>query len=327
MILENKTLKPDPRKGLLRIVRSEEGLVHVQWLERTPTGTSATPEVDVIVFPEECDFEQVGNQRVYLLKFPNERDRDMFFWMQEPHASVDAALATRFNSILDGDHMMDAPSAESGDVVSSSAIERATESNAPAAGMSLPSGGTVGLVPSAPAQEPMMAGIHAHTAAPASELAAVLSQAMSSMVTPAQPPAASNLSDTLAAALMGALQQTGGNGRAMVAAAGPSLEQILKPEVLMPLLQDPEVVERLSVYLPEAHRNSRDALAALLRSPQFTQQLHSFSSALASGQLDLAQFGLRAEGFSAADFLQAIQELVDREAREQSGGGPAPMDQ
>ena len=38
-----------------------------------------------------------------------------------------------------------------------------------------------------------------------------------------------------------------------------------------------------------------------------------FGQALQTGQLDLAQFGLNARGFSVADFLDAIQELVERE--------------
>ncbi|OIV93980.1 hypothetical protein TanjilG_05683 [Lupinus angustifolius] len=35
MILEGKTVVPDPRKGLVRVATGEEGLVHFQWLDRT----------------------------------------------------------------------------------------------------------------------------------------------------------------------------------------------------------------------------------------------------------------------------------------------------
>ncbi|XP_047179467.1 26S proteasome regulatory subunit RPN13 [Vigna umbellata] len=35
MFLEGKRVVPDTRKGLVRIVRAEEGLVHFQWLDRT----------------------------------------------------------------------------------------------------------------------------------------------------------------------------------------------------------------------------------------------------------------------------------------------------
>jgi hypothetical protein len=54
------------------------------------------------------------------------------------------------------------------------------------------------------------------------------------------------------------------------------------------------VLERLSAYLPEEQR-SRQALLDLAHSPQFQQQLATFSGALQTGQLDLAQFGLQAQ--------------------------------
>jgi 26S proteasome regulatory subunit N13 len=54
------------------------------------------------------------------------------------------------------------------------------------------------------------------------------------------------------------------------------------------------VLARLGQYLPEEHR-SLSELRQLARSAQFQQQLAAFSAALQTGQLDLSQFGLRAE--------------------------------
>jgi len=51
---------------------------------------------------------------------------------------------------------------------------------------------------------------------------------------------------------------------------------------------------RLAPFLPEQHRTPR-ALAELANSTQFKQQLKVFGHALATGQLDMAQFGLSAE--------------------------------
>lgn len=43
------------------LVQTEDGLVHLQWLERTEAGLStAEPENDVILFPGEATFEKVG---------------------------------------------------------------------------------------------------------------------------------------------------------------------------------------------------------------------------------------------------------------------------
>ncbi|CAI0553303.1 unnamed protein product [Linum tenue] len=79
MHLEGKRVVPDTRKGLVRIDRGEEGLIHFQWLDRTLNAV----EDDQIIFPEEAVFEKVGQAsgRVYILKF-NTDDRKFFFWMQ-----------------------------------------------------------------------------------------------------------------------------------------------------------------------------------------------------------------------------------------------------
>lgn len=55
-----------------------------------------------------------------------------------------------------------------------------------------------------------------------------------------------------------------------------------------------QVLQRLGQYLPEEHRSVAE-LRQLARSAQFQQQLATFSGALQTGQLDLGQFGLRAE--------------------------------
>jgi hypothetical protein len=132
--------------------------------------------------------------------------------------------------------------------------------------------------------------------------------------------------------------------------------QVLRPETLLPLLSDPEMLARLAPHLPEQHR-SQEALMALAHSPQFQQQLQVgrccarspcaarcapgpwptrrrvatraqvFGQALQTGQLDLAQFGLNARGFSVADFLDAIQELVEREQAQGQGQGGDKMDE
>lgn len=116
---------------------------------------------------------------------------------------------------------------------------------------------------------------------------------------------------------------------------GPSLADVLKPEIIVPLLNSPDMVERLAPYLPEDHRHgvfnataavqlstagflppvtpafvwleavidrqmrparrNQEALVALAQSSQFRQQLQTFGQALQSGMLNLAHFGLNAE--------------------------------
>ena len=119
--------------------------------------------------------------------------------------------------------------------------------------------------------------------------------------TPGGPSTAAVAASALAQALLSAGAGTRGGG------SDASLSDVLTPEVLLPVLASEGVQERLAPFLPEAHRNS-SALAELISSPQFSAQLQTFSRALQSGQIDLAQFGLRAaNGASIADFLQEIQ--------------------
>ena len=120
------------------------------------------------------------------------------------------------------------------------------------------------------------------------------------------------------------------------AASGPSLGEILRPDLLLPLLFSgagqganesvDAVVERLSQHAPAGHRaRGREGVEELASSAQLRSQADAFSSALTSGELDLSHFGLRAKGFSVADFLQAVQDSVDAEKRkreeEQGKGG------
>jgi hypothetical protein len=107
-----------------------------------------------------------------------------------------------------------------------------------------------------------------------------------------------------------------------------------------------------------AKHRTPEHLAATLRSPQFLQQVATFSMALQTGQLDLAQFGLQAkvragqgttlamdsrlacsptspyvlytlllpQGFSVADFLESVRAAANGE-RGTSGSAQPPASQ
>ncbi|KAK4478959.1 hypothetical protein RD792_014466, partial [Penstemon davidsonii] len=84
MLMDGKRVIPDSRKGLVRIGRGEEGLVHIQWLDRS---------LNVVE-----DVNQ-SSGRVYVLKFQTD-DRKFFFWMQEPIADNDTQLCNSVNIYL-----------------------------------------------------------------------------------------------------------------------------------------------------------------------------------------------------------------------------------
>lgn len=104
MSLEGTRVVPDTRKGLVRIGKGEEGLVHFQWLDR---GQNIV-EDDQIVFPDEAVFEKVteSSGRVYILKFRHD-SRKFFLWMQETNADGDSQICRQVNAYinrpLDGD--------------------------------------------------------------------------------------------------------------------------------------------------------------------------------------------------------------------------------
>ncbi|GMH33173.1 hypothetical protein BSKO_01007 [Bryopsis sp. KO-2023] len=280
MTLVEKKLKSDPRRGVVRVFRDAEDLVHVQWFERdSAMKTKDAPEDDVLVLPGESTFKRVGSttQRVYVLQFPEDPSRDMFFWMQESVIDTDAELGRQMNKVLNHpEEVQPSPS------MSREGEQPGRMSTASAQGASTPS----------PAQ-----------------LAQLLS-AISSGQGASDPRQQATVAASLLAAACGV--PLNGNPQQI---AGPSLGEILKPEILYSYLTDPDMLEKLASHLPEEHRN-QEALLELAQSPQFLQQLKTFGMALQTGQLDLATLGIRAEGFSVVDFLKGVQDLVEREKKD-----------
>ncbi|XP_076839825.1 proteasomal ubiquitin receptor ADRM1 isoform X2 [Brachyhypopomus gauderio] len=86
---------------------------------------------------------------------------------------------------------------------------------------------------------------------------------------------------------------------------GVDLASVLTPDIMAPILANPEVQERLLPYLPtgESPPQSGEDIQHTLTSPQFQQAMSMFSSALASGQLGplMNQFGLPSEAVDAAN--------------------------
>ncbi|KAL4853861.1 26S proteasome regulatory subunit RPN13 [Chlorella vulgaris] len=288
MALVENRLVADPRKGLLRVCQDEVGLSHFCWYERDAAGAAAgEAEQDIVIIPGECTFSKIARpgSRVFELRFPEEKQRNLFFWAQEVAAEDDDEYVAAINLALN----MDVDGGEDGGE-----------------------------------------GMQADAAPPA----AVGAPAQPGGVAPS--PAAAITSSQLAAALgsilAGSAGQQGAAGthqqqmqQAAAAAAnrGPSLADVLNPELLAPLLQSPDMVQRLAPYLPEQHRTAA-AIREIVSAPQFRHQLGLFSNALSTGQLDTSQFGLPAGGFGVLDFLSSIQAQADQQ-KQQADGGAADM--
>lgn len=107
--------------------------------------------------------------------------------------------------------------------------------------------------------------------------------------------------------------------------SGPPLAEVLKAERILPLLQNPALVERLAPYLPEEHR-SAEAMAQIVNAPQFKHQLAVLTQALETGQVDTSHFGLGQPAFGVTEFLKAIQREAGKDGATEGRGGAEDME-
>ncbi|XP_021715872.1 26S proteasome regulatory subunit RPN13-like [Chenopodium quinoa] len=270
MLFEGKRVTPDSRKGLVRIARGEEGLVHFMWLDRVQNAI----EDDQIVFPEEAVFEKVEQAagRVYILKF-NTDDRKFFFWMQEPKAEDDQQLCRSVNYHLNRplEFLAEEDSGASIPIQTEDMVEDDISSRAGNLIGSSMGGEVVSDVTSAPGPVKM------------SDLQRILSN----------------------------LQPAGSVDDMEDPDGGFGLGDLLKPDLVLPLLETLPIEERLASYLPEGQQSRHDLLEVLQCAP-FRQQVDAFTYVLKTGQIDLAQFGIDPSKykFTVLSFLEALEDSV-----------------
>nr|GME04654.1 26S proteasome regulatory subunit RPN13 [Ipomoea batatas] len=135
------------------------------------------------------------------------------------------------------------------------------------------------------------------------------------------------------------LKKTFHQGEAADPDAGLGLADILRPEFVLPLIEEIPLQQQLATYLPEGQWNPEE-LIELLQSPPFRQQVDSFTYVLRTGQVDLAQFGIDPSKykFTVPSFLEALEDSVsgtlqssesrqDEELRSHTQSSSDPMDE
>ncbi|RWR84225.1 regulatory particle non-ATPase 13 [Cinnamomum micranthum f. kanehirae] len=276
MFTEGTRVVPNTRKGLVRIGRGEEGLVHFQWLDRNQN----IVEDDQIVFPDEAVFEKVNqsSERVYILKFSSD-SRKFFFWMQEPKSDGDSQICSSVNYYIN--RPLDLVGEEDAEVSVPMQMSEMLEDTAEDE-ISSRAGNLVGQNPATE-----LAGEVTSSSGPV-QLADL--QRILSSITP---------------------QDVAGEDPD----GGLGLGDILKPDLLMPLIETLPLEQQLASYLPEGPWTPVD-LIELLQSPPFRQQLESFSYVLRTGQIDLSQFGIDPNKFTVLSFLEALEDSVSSESSE-----------
>lgn len=294
MQFDGKKVAPDTRKGLVRVGRGEEGLVHFQWLDRTLN----VVEDDQIIFPDEAVFEKVNQSsgRVYILKF-NTDDRKFFFWMQEPSAEGDSQFCSSVN------YYINRPLEFGGEDEPDASVQLQVSEDMAEDEISSRAGNLI--VPS---------------------LGAEVCSDVSSSSGPVK------LED-----LQRILSNIGPADGAGDPDGGLGLDDILKPDLIMPLLEALPLEQDLTSYLPEGQW-SPEELLELLQSPPFRQQVDSFTYVLRTGQIDLSQFGIDPSKykFTVLSFLEALEDSVaktsesrqdEKDLRSQSCNRNEPMDE
>ncbi|KAH9619719.1 hypothetical protein KSS87_020600 [Heliosperma pusillum] len=319
MSFEGKLVTPDSRKGFVHITRGEDGLTHFQWLDRV----THVVEDDQIVFPQEAVFEKVEQApgRVYILKF-NTDDRKLFFWLQEPKADGDQSLCHAVNYLLN--QPLDLPAEEV-------------------------SGASVPLQTDEMVEDDISSSVFWEYSAfrPAISLDLVMQSILLSfrlflragnLIGPSM--GADMVSDVTSAPgpvklsdlqrILSNIQSAGPVGDVEDPEGGFGLGDLLKPDLLGPVLETLPIEERLASYLPEGQCTQHD-LIEVLQCPPFRQQVDAFTYVLKTGQIDLAQFGIDPSKykFTVLSFLEALEDSVfrDLECNVLTPGTRDPMDE
>lgn len=302
MSLEGKHVVPDTRKGLVRIGRGEEGLIHFQWLDRVQN----IIELDQIIFPDEAVFEKVmqSSGRVYILKFSSD-DRKFFFWMQEPQSDGDSQLCNSVNCFMNHPiEMIEEDEAEASVPMHMSEVSEDTADD----DLSSRAGNLV---------DQNMTGESAEVTSSAGPVQLADLQRILRSIQPSD-----------------AIEDPD---------AGLGLGDILKPDLILPLIETFPFEQRLASYLPEGPWTS-ESIMQLLQSAPFRQQVETFTHVLRTGQIDLAQFGIDPSKykFTVHSFLEALEDSVaktmesgepdsrqdeNKEAQSRTGGGSDKMDE
>ncbi|RKP17037.1 hypothetical protein ROZALSC1DRAFT_16842 [Rozella allomycis CSF55] len=95
---QGRLVVPDPRKGLISVKISDDGLLHLMWIDRRTNMT----EDDLIVFPDEAELvhvPQCTTGRVFVLKYKTSSQR-FFIWMQDSNDKNDSDIVKRVNVMI-----------------------------------------------------------------------------------------------------------------------------------------------------------------------------------------------------------------------------------
>lgn len=99
MSYDGKKVKPERRKGIIRVTKDMQGMIQFSFLD-----AETKNKIDSLyVFPGDAKFEKVKQtkDRVYLLEFSSTKQR-FFYWMQEEEKENDAENCRKVHCHING---------------------------------------------------------------------------------------------------------------------------------------------------------------------------------------------------------------------------------
>jgi hypothetical protein len=311
-------VSPKPDKGILQLVKDEQGYPKLQWKNRVTD--MVDPMCDHMVFPGTASFKKTATgrpgDRVVLLQFTGS-ERRFFFWLQDKDDGKDNELITKFSDALNGTMPADdAPPPLEGEGRAD------TQAAAAAAGAPVQMADLLRVLglPAAPAP----------VATPAAQTAAAGSTtpASAALAAPTPPVAAA------ASATAGGGGGTLTNADLMRAMAGlqmpalsprsPPLQEVVTSDAVVAseVLADPTVQAALLPTLPEGHQTTEamSSLSSALSTENYGSVIANFGLDAAAGAAALAR------GDNVGAFLAAVQAQADAAAPAPPLDPPASKD-
>ena len=325
MTVKGKMVYPDTRKGQLYVHQSDDSLMHFCWKDRT----TGVVEDDLIIFPDDCEFKHVPQcktGRVYLLRFKSS-SKKFFFWLQDLKTDKDEEHCRKINDVLNNPPTPG--SQRSGGANAEGDLQNLLNNMSQQQLIQLFGGvGQIGGLGS-------LLGTMNRPHSVQSTRASTTTSSTPATTNIARPPHSltpgpntdSKSSTRTPAPSTPATTAAGSNNRIQLSDLQNFLSEIPTPSRTEPAVQR-GVATELTNAIPAAistteslesamnvHLPPGDNLSTTLSSPQFSQALSMFWSALQSGQAGpvIRQFGLGSDAVNAAasgnieEFVSALE--------------------
>eukprot|EP00027_Filamoeba_sp_ATCC50430_P009066 CAMPEP_0168559748 /NCGR_PEP_ID=MMETSP0413-20121227/10692_1 /TAXON_ID=136452 /ORGANISM="Filamoeba nolandi, Strain NC-AS-23-1" /LENGTH=336 /DNA_ID=CAMNT_0008591003 /DNA_START=34 /DNA_END=1041 /DNA_ORIENTATION=- len=298
MTLSGNLLTPDKRKGTVQLLQTPDGLINFVWRDRT---TNAV-EDEWFIFPEEVNVKKIKQGRTVVLEWKQE-GRKLFYWLQEPTEEKDDEFVAKLNQYINNPPAVNEPSSGEGALDPNLLMSMLSQVQPPQQAQP-------------PQQQPTQTQPTQPTAPTTQtpQTPQAMPQPTQAPGAPQQPRQAVQVADLQNFFASLGLPQSSANylyqAQQPQIPKGPSLQQVLDPQLVTPVLENPDVQAQLLPLLPEGRRTPEE-LRLLFTSPQVQQSLETFNAAVQSGEITdlLGQFGIQTSPgpMSVVQFLQALQ--------------------